>query len=75
LRLSILSKGNAQKAVGLATYSLSSFLGLDYPRKQSRWLEEIVDLLKQPGSGVLLAGRGRGCSGNCVVIDRAAKAV
>jgi RimJ/RimL family protein N-acetyltransferase len=54
LRLSILSKGNAEKAARLATYSFSSLLGLDHSRTQSRWLEEIVDLLDQPGSGGLL---------------------
>jgi RimJ/RimL family protein N-acetyltransferase len=54
LRLSILSKGNAEKAAGLATYSFSSVLGLDHSRIQSRWLEEIVDVLDQPGSGGLL---------------------
>jgi RimJ/RimL family protein N-acetyltransferase len=54
LRLSIISKGTAEKAARLATYSFSSFLGLDHSRIQSRWLEEIVDLLDQHGSGGLL---------------------
>lgn len=54
MRLSILSKGNAEKAVRLATYSFSSLLGLDHSWIQSRWLEEIVDLLDQAGSGGLL---------------------
>jgi len=54
LSLSILSKGNVEKAARLATYSFSSLLGLDHSRIQSRWLEEIADLLDQPGSGGLL---------------------
>jgi hypothetical protein len=54
LRFYILSKGNAEKAGRLATYSFSSFLGLDHLRIQSRWLEEIVDVLDQPGGGGLL---------------------
>jgi RimJ/RimL family protein N-acetyltransferase len=54
LRLSILSKGNAEKAARLATYSFSSVLGLDHSRIQSRRLEEIVAVLDQPGSGGLL---------------------
>ena len=41
MRLSILSKGNVEKAARLATYSFSSLLGLDHSRIQSRWLEEI----------------------------------
>ena len=54
MRLSILSKGNAEKAARLATYSFSSLLGLDDSQIQSRWLEEIVDVLDQPGSGGFL---------------------
>jgi RimJ/RimL family protein N-acetyltransferase len=54
LRLSILSKGNAEKAARLATYSFSSLLALDDSQIQSRWLEEIVDILTQHGSGGLL---------------------
>src|SRR5215472_15523385 len=54
MRLSILSKSNAEKAARLATYSFSSLLGLDHSRVESRWLEEIVDVLDQPGSGGLL---------------------
>jgi RimJ/RimL family protein N-acetyltransferase len=59
LRLSILSKDNAQKAARLATCPFSTFLGLDYPRIQSRWLEEMFDLLDQPGTGVLLLEDGK----------------
>jgi hypothetical protein len=58
LRLSILSKSNAEKAARLATYSFSSFLGLDDSRIQPRWLEEIVDVLGQPGGGGLLVEEG-----------------
>ena len=58
MELSILSKGNAKEAARLATYSFSSLLGLDDSRIQSRWLEEIVDVLDQPGSGGLLLEDG-----------------
>ncbi|MBV8379012.1 MAG: GNAT family N-acetyltransferase [Verrucomicrobia bacterium] len=54
MRLSILSKGNAEKAARLATYSFSSLLGLDDSQIQSRWLEDIVDVLDQPVSGGVL---------------------
>ena len=54
MRLSKLSKSNVEKAQGLATHSLLSLLGLDHRRIQSRWLEEIVDMLDEPGSGGLL---------------------
>jgi RimJ/RimL family protein N-acetyltransferase len=54
LRISILSKGNAEKAARFATYSFSSLLGLDHSRIKSRWLDEVIDVLDQPGSGGLL---------------------
>ena len=54
MRISILSKGNAEKAARFATYSFSSLLGLDHSRIKSRWLEEVIDVLDQPGSGGLL---------------------
>jgi hypothetical protein len=54
LRLSPLSRDNAEKAARLATYPFSSLLGLDQSQIQSRWLEEIGDVLDQPGSGGLL---------------------
>ncbi len=63
MRLSILSKDNAQKAARLATFPFSTFLGLDYLRTQSRWLEEIFDLLDQPGSGALLLEDGKDTMG------------
>lgn len=59
MRLSILSKDNAEEAARLATYPFSSLLGLDHPRIQSRWLEELVDLLGQAGSGGLLLEDGK----------------
>ena len=58
MRLSPLSRDNAEKAVRLATYPFSSLLGLDQSRIQSRWLEEIDDVLDQPGSGGLLLEDG-----------------
>jgi RimJ/RimL family protein N-acetyltransferase len=58
LRLSLLSKGNAEKAERLATYPFSSLLGMEHSRIQSRWLEEIVDVLDQPGSGGFLVEDG-----------------
>ena len=58
MRLSILSKSNAEKAARLATYSFSSVLRLDHSRIQPRWLEEIVDVLGQPGGGGLLVEEG-----------------
>ena len=54
MRLSILSQGNAEKAARLATYSFSSLLGLDDSQMRRRWLEDIFDILDQPGSGGLL---------------------
>ncbi len=58
MRLSILSKGNAEKAARLATYPFSSLLGLGDSQIQARWLDEIVDVLDQPGSGGLLLEDG-----------------
>ena len=53
MRLSVLSKDDTEKVARLATYSFSSLLGLDHARVQSRWLEEIVDVLDHPDSGGL----------------------
>jgi RimJ/RimL family protein N-acetyltransferase len=54
MKLSTLSKDTAEKAATLATYPFSSLLSLDDTQIRSRWLEDITDVLDQPGSGGLL---------------------
>jgi RimJ/RimL family protein N-acetyltransferase len=53
VNLSPLSKSTALQAARFASYPFSSLLSLNDWQIRSRWLEEITDVLDQPGSGGL----------------------